>query len=226
MTDLANHRLEAIARLRSRYVVDSVTGCWVWTNGLKKAGYAGLLFRGAFYYGHRFSYLIHVGPIPEGLHIDHLCRNRACVRPDHLEAVTCRENILRGEGLAAANAGKTHCKRGHAFTEDNTKLTARGRTCRTCHRNWRLYTPGPGKAAAQPSEPVRRISPDHCANGHEYTEENTRISRGKRVCRECQRRYRRESYTRRKPVKNAQKVAPGGAVTPTGGADAEGACSQ
>lgn len=88
-------------------------------------------------YCHRVTYQAFVGPIPDGLHIDHLCRNRACCNPWHLEPVTRKENILRGEGRAAKNARKTHCKRGHELSGDNLVLVERDRgtfrRCRECH---------------------------------------------------------------------------------------------
>jgi hypothetical protein len=82
---------------------------------------------------HRWVYEQLVGPIPAGLVLDHLCRNPACVRPMHLEPVTQQENILRGQGLAAANAVKTECSRGHPYTEANTYRRPDGyRDCREC----------------------------------------------------------------------------------------------
>lgn len=89
-------------------------------------------------YAHRWSYEYFIGPIPEGWEIDHLCRNRACVNPDHLEAVTHRENILRGTAPPAVNINKTHCPKGHALSGANLKRKPNGhRECRTCaNHNW------------------------------------------------------------------------------------------
>jgi hypothetical protein len=86
---------------------------------------------------HRLTYELFTGlPIPEGLQIDHLCRNRACVKPTHLEPVTMQENLNRGE---SRNVYRTHCRNGHEFTEENTYIhpTGGSRTCRTCRSKTR-----------------------------------------------------------------------------------------
>jgi hypothetical protein len=84
---------------------------------------------------HRFAYELFVDEIPDGLTLDHLCRNPRCVNPGHLEPVTQRENTLRGISPVAVNAAKTHCKHGHLLDEANTYMTNAGsRQCRTCNR--------------------------------------------------------------------------------------------
>lgn len=119
------------------------SGCWIWTGGTSRiSGYGHSSHRPGkgSQYAHRNSYEFVRGPIPAGLTIDHLCRVRACVNPDHLEAVTSRENVLRSPiAPAAVNAAKTHCKHGHAFTPENTRIQTQpsgypGRACRTCGR--------------------------------------------------------------------------------------------
>ncbi|MFD7016051.1 HNH endonuclease signature motif containing protein [Streptomyces sp. NPDC059928] len=80
------------------------------------------------------AYELLVGPIPAGLHLDHLCRVRRCVNPAHLEAVTCAENLRRGTSFAAVNSAKTECVHGHPFDEENTYFSRRQRDCRTCRR--------------------------------------------------------------------------------------------
>lgn len=118
--------------------VNKTETCWLWTGGICQ-GYGVYTENKKLKKAHRVMYEKAVAEIGEGLVIDHLCRVKHCVRPDHLEAVTDRMNILRGKGLAAGNCIKTSCKRGHVFSPENTYVKKVGKTtercCRICMRN-------------------------------------------------------------------------------------------
>ena len=128
-------------RIWRRCVIDTTTGCLLWQGRvMPKEGYGVMSCLSNGRYApklvHRLSYETFVGPIPAGLHIDHLCRVRNCVNPNHLEPVTSRQNTLRSPiAQAAIHARKTHCINGHEFTDDNTARSKKGdRICRACCR--------------------------------------------------------------------------------------------
>lgn len=109
-------------------------GCWLWMASGHKRGYGQFWLNGKFIGSHRYAYQSLVGPIPDGLQLDHRCRVPACVRPDHLEPVTGKVNTLRGDNPLAKNKRKTECVNGHEFTPENTYLVParNGRHCRRC----------------------------------------------------------------------------------------------
>lgn len=129
--------------------VNRTDGCWFWLAGSYN-GYGLYFFNHRSQLAHRVAYEMEVGPIPKQNQIDHLCHNwdvtcpggktcphRRCVNPAHLEATTIKINVLRGRGLSAANAKKTHCVRGHAFDKANTRYrngSSSYRVCRECCR--------------------------------------------------------------------------------------------
>lgn len=115
------------------------TPCWEWTSTIHRDGYGKFWLNGKTKAAHRLSYEDKFGKIPQGLVINHMCRNRACQnRDDHLEVVTQKVNIQKG--LSGFMSGikqrlKTHCKQGHVFSKENTYVDPRGkRVCRTCNR--------------------------------------------------------------------------------------------
>lgn len=122
-------------RIRERSTVDAA-GCWVWQRKRDRDGYGHIKIYGQNKLAHRASYEAFIGPIPAGLTLDHLCKNTACVNPDHLEPVTNRENILRSDGITARAARTTHCPAGHPYGEANTYRDPRrgARHCRACNR--------------------------------------------------------------------------------------------
>lgn len=114
------------------------SGCIEWIAYRYENGYGRIWLDGRNVSAHRWSYEYHVGPIPEGLVIDHLCRNPPCVNPDHLEPVTTQENVIRGIGPTLASErwqAVTHCPQGHEYTDENTYRDPDGsRSCWTCKR--------------------------------------------------------------------------------------------
>lgn len=113
--------------------INKTDDCWLWTGAKQNRGYGNYRSKLA----HRVSYERYIGPIPNGLTIDHLCRNRLCVNPAHLEPVTQYENNMRGQTVVAINKKKTHCSNGHELSGANVKVAIRKdgirRVCRKCN---------------------------------------------------------------------------------------------
>ena len=120
-------------RILKHIVTDEATGCWLWQGDSVTGGYGRTSVDGRKWLSHRAAYTAWVGPIPEGLTIDHLCKRPACCNPQHLEPVTMKENTMRGNSFSRINAEKTTCKNGHALAGDNLYTYKDGRRdCRMC----------------------------------------------------------------------------------------------
>lgn len=119
---------------RAMSKVEKTESCWIWKGNINEHGY-GRFFSPdrTNFRAHKLIYELLVGPVPNGLVLDHLCRNRACVNPNHLEPVTIGVNVLRGIGITAMCAVKTHCPKGHEYSVENTYVSPkRARYCRAC----------------------------------------------------------------------------------------------
>lgn len=129
-----------LTRIFSKIKTVPTASCWLWTGCIDQAGYGTVSYRGKMYKTHRFLYAWLVGAVPSYVHgqsnaeIDHLCRNRACCNPVHLELVSHRENTYRGVSFSAIYAKQDACKNGHAFTLENTRYSRKQRVCRACER--------------------------------------------------------------------------------------------
>lgn len=166
-------------------------GCWLWTGsfGGGACAYPRFYWNRSNGYAHRFSCEFFNGRIPDGYTVDHLCKNTKCVNPKHLEAVTMKENGLRGNTFQGINSRKTHCPKGHAYTQDNLVNTFRGnRICKICTRNkQRIKQNWQGG-------PYNRYK-THCKHGHEFTKENIILRKdrlGTRECRTCHYQYNKK----------------------------------
>lgn len=127
---------ELIDKIMSLVEPVTESGCWIYLGNINDCGYGRIWVKGKEYRVHRITYEHFRGPIPSGLVPDHLCRVRCCINPWHIEIVTHKVNILRGESPSAIHAKKTNCPKGHPYTPENTiswnKGRGMGRNCRIC----------------------------------------------------------------------------------------------
>ena len=134
-------RLQSLIVNRVNYVDTGFTSpCWISNRSSNGRGHTKMGVRGVMWLTHRLAYTLWIGPIPDGLQLDHLCRQRACCNPGHLEPVTCRTNLMRGLTLTASEAAQTHCLRGHLLAGANLYHRPdypSKRECRSCRNTAR-----------------------------------------------------------------------------------------
>lgn len=238
-------------RIIDNSILDPHGCCWLMTLGLnpKLRGYVrmkiGSSLNGSVKTAsaHRVSYEAFIGPVPDGLILDHLCRVRHCVNPWHLEPVTGTENVLRGVGPTAINARKTHCIHGHPFDDRNTILDGRGyRHCLTCRvaytktESYLLKARIAGRAKRlsridtrtdEEKREVRKhgaiakwkkwIPPTHCKRGHELTPRNTYVRKeGTRQCKACRNERRVRYSSQRVKMSHEDASRKGGLIRAAG----------
>lgn len=180
----------AIDRFMAKVSPEPMSGCWLWSGALADGGYGAFRgHEGKSVKAHRWFYEQNKGPVPDGLELDHRCRVRSCVNPEHLEPVTRRVNTLRGISPAAINATKTHCVRGHPLFGPNLYLRRNGqRGCRSC------LTAQLIRFCARP-----HAIPAACTRGHAMIGSNVyRHTNGRILCRACRKETNRLLNLRKK----------------------------
>jgi len=175
-----------------KYIRHNENGCWEWVGAISNAGY-GLFTLDKLMGAHRASYVLFKGVIFEGLQIDHLCRNKICVNPDHLEAVTPRVNTMRAENAPATiNSKKTHCYKGHELLGDNLYVvsTTGERRCKICTREAK-------RLRRSQIKPPRKSQKTHCKHGHDLSITISYSKSGEWYCKKCVA-LRQKAYKKRR----------------------------
>ena len=131
--DPENYRREFHRRVFALIEPEPMSGCWLWIGVRDRLGYGRRRFRGRLVMAHRVVWELEKSAVPPGMTLDHLCRNRSCVNPQHLQPVPHAVNVARGE-TGKYNRQKTACPLGHLYTMDNTRIDRGSRRCRTCDR--------------------------------------------------------------------------------------------
>lgn len=126
-----NQQVDPVEKILSRCEIGL---CWTWSRGANDAGYGLISWQGRVWYVHRLLWTLLVGPIAEGLEVDHLCKNTRCCNPDHLEPVTPRVNKLRSGGMSGRHARRDACTNGHPYTNDSLYIDRGSGGCRVCDR--------------------------------------------------------------------------------------------
>lgn len=179
------------------------SGCWTWQASKMKTGYGKFSTNNGWLLAHRVSFSIFNNVEFDNLLIDHMCRNRSCVNPDHLRAVTFKQNTTENStSVAAVNKIKTHCLRGHKYDEQNTVIRKNGRECRACsNSNARRLGKEKRKAAALIPKEVRT----HCKNGHELLIVGMKLVGGFLSCRQCYK-NRAQRYREKKKLRSKSSM--------------------
>jgi hypothetical protein len=173
-----------MAWLEARYVPEPMSGCWLWTSTIEHDGYGVAKIDGVMFKAHRAAYHLLVGPVPDGLTIDHLCCTTCCVNPAHMEPVTAAENARRAR---LRMDGKTHCAHGHELTGANLYRGRRGNclACRkasTARSNEKVAERRAAARAARGQFPYGSLI---CPRGHSKTGDNAYHWGGNVYCSTC-----------------------------------------